>query len=161
MKKSAVVVLTFLNFSFVAPAQSHTLEVVGPCESEAVFISLDIAAAPGTTLGDFSVRIFNDHKLPFTGDRMGIASIFDSPTGIQALEILSDTQFRAYGWCVEVDGHASDQMIDQVILPEGNSRIVWFYAWALYESGVWTQYCTPSWQTRSPYVCPPKPMPSR
>ncbi|RZJ25676.1 MAG: DUF4430 domain-containing protein, partial [Flavobacterium sp.] len=57
-----------------------------------------------TSLGFLTEFLLNKGQIPYTGDKSGIASIAGSPVGDDAIEVLSDSKLRAYGWCVEVDG---------------------------------------------------------
>lgn len=134
---------------------ANTLTVIGPCSEKPVYeVSAD---SPTSTLGDFTVDILQKNQIPFQGDRSGIKAIFDSPTGDEALEILSDSQMRAYGWCVTVNGLQPGRMPDEVPLTGSGNHIVWFYAFAFYDKGEWKSFCTPSHTVRSPQICKHQP----
>ena len=126
-------------------------KVVGPC-SETPLVSTSVAAS-STTLGDLTVDTLTALGIPFTGERSGIGSIANSPKGDDALEVLSETQMRAYGWCVEIDGVQPDLMPDAVPVTAATKTVTWFYAYSLYDAGVWKDYCTPSWKVRTLAVC--------
>ena len=75
--------------------------------------------------------------------------------GLDAMEVLSDTDMRSYGWCFEVDGKVPESYPDSIPL-KGVKKITWFYAYAEYVKGEWISQCKPSYQLKSPYVCPVK-----
>lgn len=139
--------------SLLLPIQVYalTFEVIGPCDEKPFFTST--TTLKNVNLGHLTVSVLNKHSIPYTGDQTGIGSIAASPTGDDALEVVSETTLRAYGWCVEVDGFQPDVMPDQVMITESVKHIKWFYAFSLYESGQWTQYCTPSYTVKSPKIC--------
>jgi hypothetical protein len=128
-----------------------SFEVIGPCDSKPIFEST--TTMRNTNLGHLTEFVLNKNSIPYTGDETGISSIAGSPVGDDALEVLSDTQMRAYGWCVEVDGFQPDVMPDQVMISESVQHIKWFYAFSLYDNGEWTQYCTPSHTVKSAQIC--------
>jgi hypothetical protein len=134
------------------PAFALDFKVVGPC-SETPQFQTSISAAADSNLGDLTIATLKSHAIPFDGSREGIKSIQQSPTGDDAFEILSDTQMRAYGWCVAIDGVQPDQMPGSVRIPAGAKEILWFYAFSFYDAGTWKDYCTPSWKVKSLDVC--------
>jgi hypothetical protein len=138
---------------FSVSSYASTLTVIGPCDSKPTFQSGPLSHLPTVTLGDFTVKALSDAQVPFKGSREGIVSIQNSPSGDDALEVLSDSEMRAYGWCVSVNGKQPSAMPDQVILSDVNSRVIWFYAYALYSAGEWKKFCVPSYRLKSPFVC--------
>jgi hypothetical protein len=145
---------TVFNLIFLRAAFAHQVTVIGPCSEKPLFQIESVSKA--ATLGDLTVEVFQKHQIPFEGDRSSIRSIQNSPVGDEALEILSDRQMRAYGWCVTVNGEEPGEMPDQVVLSR-DSKIVWFYAYSLYDSGSWKTMCSPSYRLQSPFVCSQKP----
>lgn len=147
-----VIVTLLMNFAFTAKAVE--VEVVGPCKMEPQLNSLvDLKENESVTLGDLTVKVLNANGIPFLGSAQGIAQIFDSPMGKDAIETLSSTQMRAYGWCVHVDNDEPADMPDQVIITAAVKKILWFYAYSFYDNGVWKDYCTPSWKVHSLNYC--------
>lgn len=138
--------------SFASISKAAQLSIVGPCQPEPVF-KQNISLKPGTSLGDWTIQSLQENKIPFEGSASGIRSIYDSPTGDAALEVLSETEMRAYGWCVSINGEQPGVMPDQVILTDPNSEVVWFYAYTLYDRGQWKDVCTPSHLIRSHFIC--------
>ena len=128
-----------------------TFEVIGPCSETPIYQTS--TTMHNTNLGFLTEFVLKKGEIPYTGDQAGIGSIANSPVGDQALEVLSDTTMRAYGWCVEVDGFQPDVMPDKVMISDSVKHIRWFYAFSLYEAGEWTQYCTPSYLVKSAQMC--------
>jgi len=136
-------------------ASALEVEVVGPCDPKpALEVYVDLKEE--ITLGDLTVKVLNDNRVPFKGDAQGIAQIYDSPVGRDSVEILSSTKMRAYGWCVHLDDEEPGEMPDQVKVTQKVKKISWFYAYSLNDSGEWKDYCTPSWKVHSLKYCQSK-----
>ncbi|RYZ78188.1 MAG: hypothetical protein EOP06_29525 [Proteobacteria bacterium] len=146
MKKLLLIVLLPLS------ARALNFEVVGPCSPQPILQTT--TTLRNTTLGNLTEFLLKKSGLPFEGDKFGIKSINHSPTGDQALEVLSNSTMRSYGWCVEVDGEQPGVMPDEVQIRETTKKVKWFYAFSFYDSGKWTQYCTPSFSVKSQQICP-------
>ncbi|MEQ1721648.1 MAG: hypothetical protein ABL930_00640 [Pseudobdellovibrio sp.] len=130
------------------------MSVVGPCDQQpAHAVHVDLKDKEEVTLGDLTVKVLNTSGVPFKGDAQGIAQIYDSPLGNDAIEVLSSTQLRAYGWCVHVDNNEPAEMPDKVVITSQVQKITWFYAYSLYDGGDWKEYCTPSWKVHSLNYC--------
>lgn len=144
----------FLIFSFFGPLQAKALDfvVIGPCEEKPVLKTS--IASQDVTLGELTVQVLTENKISFQGDRSGIKVIANSPAGDEALEVISDTQLKAYGWCVAIDGQQPGLMPDEVRLSADTKEVVWFYAYAFYDQGVWKSFCTPSYQNKPSQICP-------
>ena len=120
-------------------------EVIGQESKEPAF--------KGTTLvdlkqsvGDATIRILTENKIPYLGTAAGINSILNTPTGDAAIKVLSDDSMRVYGWCYEVDGVEPPKMPDAYLFPSQESTITWFFAYSLYEHGKWVECCTPAYK---------------
>jgi len=75
-----------------------------------------------------------------------------TPTGMEAIEALSNEELRAYGWCYEVDGRQPAEMPNEVIL-NGSEHLKWFYAFSLSRRNVWVSYCEPAHLVRPVALC--------
>ncbi|MBY0553179.1 hypothetical protein K2P97_01535 [bacterium] len=154
--KSQISILTILVAGLVCSKSTYALEmsVVGPCDQQPKLeVYVDIKDKEEVTLGDLTVKVLNSRGVPFKGDASGIAQIYDSPLGDEAIEVLSPSILRAYGWCVHVDNDEPAEMPDKVVITSQVSKITWFYAYSLYDKGEWKDYCTPSWKVRSLNYC--------
>lgn len=139
---------------FTLNVSALEFSVIGPCDPKPILKTQ--APSQETTLGDLTLEVLKANQMPFQGDRSGIKMIAGSPMGDDALEVLSDSLMRAYGWCVLVDGRQPDRMPDEVPLNLATKEITWFYAFALYDRGEWKSFCTPSHQVQPSQVCPAK-----
>ena len=127
-------------------------DVIGPCSRKpqhaGTFIT-DIS----DSVGAISIDIFEANNIPFVGSPAGIAMIANSPMGLDAMEVLSDTKMRAYGWCFSVNGVVPDVQASETYLTSQSDYISWFYAYTSYDSGIWTDYCTPSYKIKAEQFC--------
>jgi hypothetical protein len=135
---------------------SATIKIIGPCSETPIHQSnlenLDISK----NLNDITTDYLERNKIPYLGNAYGIISINESPIGDDAIEILSDTQLRAYGWCFSINGSQIDKMPYEVQLNDQQDQITWFYAFATYDNGEWKDYCTPAYKIQSTKICSSK-----
>ena len=96
------------------------------------------------SLGEITLEIFAKYQIPYLGNESAINSILGTPTGDEAIVVVNDKTLKAYGWCYEVDGRQPDVMPDKFYFEKEVSVLRWFYAFSLYEDGVWKSYCTPA-----------------
>ena len=108
-------ILTLTCF-FVIESRASVVEVIGACDEKPQFVSENILHDEKMTLGDLTIQVLEKNQIPFRGSREGIAAIFDSPTGDEAIEKVSEEEMRFYGWCVHVDGFEPGDMPDEVFL---------------------------------------------
>lgn len=155
MTKASAALFSFFGILFSWQAMALDFVVIGPCSDKPV-LKTEVATQE-ITLGELTVQVLTDNQIPFQGDRSGIKVIANSPSGDDALELISDTQMKAYGWCVAIDGQQPGQMPDEVPLTAVTKEVVWFYAYAFYDHGVWKSFCTPSYQNKPSQICPRKP----
>lgn len=133
--------ILFLYASTAFPLQ---WEVIG-CESDKPVYTGRVIPSLKKTVGEISVEIFESNKIPYIGTAEGIRSILGTPIGDDSLVIESDTKMRAYGWCFTIDGVLSETLVDQTYLQNTESTLVWYYAFAQYDSGKWVSFCTPAY----------------
>ena len=58
------------------------------------------------------------------------------------LEILSEREMKAYGWCYSINGEVPEAFPDEVALGP-QDKVVWFFAYAHYLAGEWISQCVP------------------
>jgi hypothetical protein len=144
----------FTSISFLMTiANASTVSVVGPCSETPVFISENVQHDEKITLGELTVQIFEKNQIPFVGSVDGITAILNSPQGGDAIEKLSQKEFRLYGWCVNVNGVDPAAMPNEVIIEKTDSEIIWYYAYATALNGQWTEMCVPSHTKKSLKIC--------
>lgn len=130
--------LLFISIS----AQAATFEVVGIRGETLLKRNVD----PVGSVGRLSDRILIDALQTgrlgeYSGSDRGVTSI--NRLG-SALEVLSDTDMNAYGWCYLVDGVESGLMADEFELTGNERSVKWFYAYARLRGNVWTAMCVPA-----------------
>src|SRR5690606_16772888 len=128
------------------------IKVEAPCGGEPWLVATETFALPAS-VGSVSIATFDAHGLRFAGNERGINQILDTPIGDDALEIISDGEMRAYGWCYALDGQIEERLADEVPVTSDESKIVWFFAYAHYQYGSWQTYCIPTAQSRPAFVC--------
>lgn len=138
---------------FVLNANAITWQVFGPCDTKPVFqgkTDVDLTKS----LGAVTVEILNQNKIPFVGTESGFNSIINTPTGIDAMEIVSQTELRAYGWCYSLNGKVPDIMPDKVPLTSQKDHLIWFYAYTTNIKNQWQDdYCSPAYWIKAKQFC--------
>ena len=149
MKIFTTICLIFFSLT----AFSASIKIIGPC-SAAPFSEKQIVIDDlKTNVGQITVSYLLEEKIPFAGDEFGIGSINNSAVGDDAIEVLSDTELRAYGWCYTINNIIADQMPNDTFLTNYQDSIIWFYAFSTYSMGEWSNYCTPAYTLHSPKFC--------
>ncbi len=140
MKPTLILVLLILNsYAF---AKSATVQIQDICSNKVLY-SFSQQFVGETSVSEMTLKSFTENMIPFLGAKEGLNSILGTPTGLEALEVLSDTQMRAYGWCFTVDGNLSPEMMHQTFI-EDDATITWFYGFTFYDAGEWSGICTPA-----------------
>jgi hypothetical protein len=144
--------LSLIMLSASTSAFAIYFDITGPC-SEKPLAHGTFKTDLEDSVGQITIDILNSHQIPYTGDVKGINSIFSSPIGDDALEVLSDTKMRAYGWCFSVNGVVPDIMSHKLYFESQSDYLSWFYAYSTYDQGVWVDYCVPAYTIKSPQIC--------
>lgn len=129
---AAFIVLVSLN------AYALTFKVIGK-NSEVLFSTSSEVALP-QTIGQITVAQFNKNQIPFVGDIDGIVSILEIGSD---MDLISDTDMKAYGWCYSVNGVVPEGFVHQVNVSQQETELVWFYGYAYYKAGEWVSQCVP------------------
>lgn len=117
-------------------AQAITFEVIG--KNKQVVLNQTVEVDLTQNLGVISILEFNQNKIPFQGSEFGISQLADLGEDI---DVISDTEMKAYGWCFSIDGKISETMPDQTRIKTQQAHIQWFYGYAHYKSGDWVGQC--------------------
>ena len=149
MSKIILIALTLMvHLSVVAEI---TFEVVGPCSEEPI-LSTKVKNTTAINVGAFSVSELDKSKLEYIGTENKIDSINGTPVGEAALEILSRSEMRAYGWCYYVNGEEPDVYPNEVTM-KGVNSVKWVFGYAHYLEGEWLSMCEPSWKIKPKFLC--------
>ncbi|MES2526053.1 MAG: hypothetical protein V4598_03165 [Bdellovibrionota bacterium] len=126
------------------------LEIIGPC-SEKPLQSVNLLE--GMNVGEATVRTFWSKRIPFQGTDRAINTIMGIPKKDETLEVISDTDMRAYGWCFDVDGEVPEEYADQIPLHEGMKKIRWFHGYAEMKGGQWVSQCQETAKLKPAFLC--------
>jgi hypothetical protein len=151
LKKTLCIAASLTTLSF--PAAAVTLQVQSLC-SEAFTLDAFIDATTSDNVGSVTLKGLDEAGIPYVGTSAGISSIGDSPSGEKAMEILSSTHLRAYGWCFSINGVEPASMPNEINITSNDDLIHWYYGFAEYKDGQWITYCTPTHEAKPKYICP-------
>ncbi|MEC9282902.1 MAG: hypothetical protein VX642_09330 [Bdellovibrionota bacterium] len=128
------------------------IEFYGPCEEKAL-VSEKIKKFPeGQSIGQLTISYLNLREIPYKGSEMGFNSIFGSPIGLDAIELVSDTEMYSYGWCYWQNGKLLELYPNQV-LANTNDRLQWIFSYAQYKDGKWISQCIPAFRRKPKFLC--------
>lgn len=152
MKSLYALILVTSILTFSNQAQAVYFNVIGACSKKSVY-SGSFKTDLSESVGKISMDIFDFHKIPYVGSQSGMVSIIDSPVGLDAMEVISDTKMRAYGWCFSINGVIPDVLASESFFTNQNDVLIWFYAYSTYDRGNWTDYCVPSYEIKAEQFC--------
>ena len=141
-----------LSLIVSAHSQALTWKVFGACTNKPVQQG-EIAADLSKSVGAITVEIFNQNKIPFVGAAEGMNSILNTPIGLDAMEIVSQTEMRVYGWCYSVNGKDPVQMPHEIKFKNQSDELIWYYAYSTNNKGEWTDYCSPAYWIKAIQFC--------
>ncbi len=144
MLKVTILLMLLSSFTYAAK-----IDFVGPC-SQKPLLSVE-APDKFETVGDLTIHYLNKNRVSYLGTERGINSMFNTPIGDEALEIVSDTQMRSYGWCFRVNGKFVDRYADEVYLMDGD-HIEWIFSYAWYDRE-WKSMCNPAHIIKPKQIC--------
>ena len=142
--------LLFLIFPTLLFA--NTISFVGPCSSDPL-LEETFQLKTESYLGEVSIKSLENNKVPYLGNERGLNSIYNTPTGSQAIEVVSDETLRAYGWCFSINGEIPDKMPDEIELTGEGNEIIWFFAFSTSTRNQWVDYCVPAHQVAPNFLC--------
>jgi hypothetical protein len=145
--------LTFFLVLFSFNSFSFEIEFIGGCSQQALF-SQKVKYAKGMNVGDTTLKVLDDHAIPYQGTASGLNQVFNTPIGLEAMEVVSDNEMYAYGWCFEIDGVIPEVLADKVSVKPTTKLITWFYGHAHFLNGEWISQCEKSYLRRSAQICP-------
>ena len=137
-----------IDFSY-----SASIKFVGACDEKALIeTNIDLDKNKNISLGKFTLEILEQFNIPYIGSEYGFNSIFQTPTGINAIEVISETNFLAYGWCYSLNGF-SPEVYPHEILVKSDDEVKWWFGYATFQDGQWVTQCTPSYLRKSLKFC--------
>lgn len=125
-----------ISVLFSMTAHALDVRVVGRANEELLSTKKRITQA--TTVGDVSVDVLEAFEVPYKGGSFGFSEI----AGLgQDIDVISDTEMKAYGWCFSLDGVVPETMADQTPLSGHAGVLEWYYGFAHYKNGEWVAQC--------------------
>ena len=109
-----------------------------------------------------SLAVFTQNNIQNQSSEFGVAQLMNSPIGIDAMEVLSDTVMRSHGWCYSVDGEIPELLMNEMKLTGEEKVITWFMGYSTYigdpQTGdaIWEGQCIPSYSLEAapfPELC--------
>lgn len=132
----------------VTSAHSLELKIVNPCEK--TLILKESLPNNGETIGKISTDIFTKYNYQFEASEFGVAQLLNSPIGIDAMEVISDTVMRAHGWCYSINGEVPELLMNEIVADESIKTVVWFMGYSTYVGNMqtgeheWIGQCIPT-----------------
>ena len=121
-------------------AFSINLKLIGACSDKPIY-ELDIQLKGFISLGEFTVRTFEQNSIPYIGNEIALNSILNFPTGLDALEVIDNHTMRAHGACYMVDGVIPEIFPANLVLGLENQSITWFIGYSTFIDGAWIGQC--------------------
>jgi hypothetical protein len=140
------------SISFSLFATTFEIRFIGGCSSQP-FLIQKIDFNDGANVGDLSLKVLEDNRVPYKGTSQGINQIFNSPIGFEALEILNDHEMLSYGWCYEIDNVIPEVYPNELVITKSTQVITWFYGYGHYLNSKWISQCEKSYLRQSPQIC--------
>lgn len=144
--------VTLLHISLIDLSRAQSLTIQGPCSAVPTH-RYEASETHFQNVGAFTLRALDALKLSYEGNERGLNSIEGSATGMDALEILSESEMRAYGWCYRVNGLAPEQFPDEIMIETAADQVEWFFAYAHYKEGIWISQCEPAYLLKPNRFC--------
>lgn len=148
MKIGLLIIAALTSFC----AQALTIEFVGPCGHKPM-LSSQVQATAAKTVGDLTIATLERFRVPYAGNAQGLNTAFNTPIGMDAMEVISDYEMKSYGWCYAVDNAIPEIFPNVFPLSAKIQKITWFYGFAHYYKGEWLSQCEPAWEVKPDFLC--------
>lgn len=140
-----------LALLFSLSANAVELKFIGPCSDE--FIMKVNVTDVYENVGMLTINTLSKFSIPHQGTPEGLVSAFETPVGDDAIEVISDEELRAYGWCFAVDGVAPEVYPHEAPVTPETKSVVWTYGFARFYKGEWVTQCTPAHTVKPASLC--------
>jgi len=129
------------------------VEVSEVCSPKA-YLKEDIQIFTATTVGHLSKYVFEKFKVPFIGDEFSFQSILHTPVNAEAIQRISHSKIRIYGWCFEVNNIMPEAPVHTYIISANkNTHLRWYFGYAERVNHNWTEYCKPAFEATDEFIC--------
>lgn len=150
--KNFILVISTVLFQLPSFAAVTSFSVIGPCSDKPIIMSTT-SDINFKNVGQFTVDQLNKSKFEYIGSENKIDSIDGTPVGEAALELLSRSEMRAYGWCFYVNGEQPEVYPNEVEMSKKVQSVMWIFGYAHYLNGEWLSMCEPSWKIKPKFLC--------
>ncbi len=141
-----------LSTFYTALIAEVTITIKDKCDPSASILQTTLSLDGSPSLGRYTIEALELSSMSYIGNESGINSIADTPTGHQAIRVLSDSEMYAYGWCYHLNGQELSVMPDQAF-PKAGDQVIWFYAYSHLKDNNWIKMCEPSNLENSSWLC--------
>ncbi|WP_417336428.1 hypothetical protein [Halobacteriovorax marinus] len=141
--------LVTLLILFSANTMATRFEIINSCKSTPIFST--VVTDSYQSVGELSLNVLAQNNIPTLASDYGISQIYNSPIGLDAMEVLSDTMMRSHGWCYSVDGMLPEVLMNEFTLTGSEKVIAWFMGYSTYignpmtGEAIWEGQCIPSY----------------
>jgi hypothetical protein len=150
--KPFIFIMMITLFALERPLSAVTVEIKNPCGGASWLITNHKLDHP-QSVGALTLEVFEQSQITYLGSVEGINSINKTPMGSDALEVISDRNMRAYGWCYAIDSEVSEGLAHEQMIKHDQSHLVWFFGFANYIDGNWVTMCEPTAESRPKFIC--------
>jgi hypothetical protein len=144
--------LCFTVLMFSKNLFASTITIHEPC-GMANWVEESPANTVGQSVGKVTIDTLDRADFVYIGSDQGINSIRGTVTGEAALEVISDDEMRAYGWCYYYNGVEPAQFPNEIIVSRENDKIEWIFSFAHYKGGRWISTCNPTHEVLPDFIC--------
>ena len=150
-------IIVFLLLSFLScNGLAVELKFIGPCSDQ--FIMKVNVSDEYSDVGALTIKTLSKFLIPHQGTPEGLVSAFETPFGDDAIEVISNEELRAYGWCFAVDGVAPEVYPHEAPITVETKSVVWTFGFARFFKGEWVTQCTPAHTVRPDFLCKDPPV---
>jgi hypothetical protein len=141
----------FLFAIYLSSPKALEFKVLDPCSGK-ILVKLNVRDR-FENVGHLSAEILTANVADFIGSELGVNTMFGTPVGEGALEIISRLEMRSYGWCYSVDGEIPELYPSQYLIDSSTKSVEWFFGFEFYDSGLWKSQCERLHQDPKPFIC--------
>ncbi len=143
----------FCLFTLSFSVNALEIEFIGPCQ-DGPLLKTEVDEA-FENVGAITIAVLEKFQAPHIGNEIGLHTAFNTPIGLEALEVISDEEMNSYGWCYEVDGIIPESFPVEYKITPDIKKISWFFGHARYFRGEWTDQCLKTFKNPPAFLCSP------
>lgn len=140
-----------VSLLFLTHAHATTIEFIGPCDSRPLLeanVKFDYE-----NVGELTLGILKKYNAQYEGSEQGLNQAFNTPVGLDAMEVISDEEMRSYGWCFKINGNLPEKYASDIYVTDKIKIISWYYGYAYYKKGKWLNWCQEAYKLKPAFLC--------